>query len=207
MRIPLATYRLQLGPDLTFEQAAALVDYLADLGVSDAYTSPFFETASAGSHGYDVSDHNRLRAELGGEAGFERFAAALRARDLGLLIDIVPNHMGITHNRNAWWLDVLENGQASAYAKYFDIDWTPVKPELAGKVLLPILGDQYGAVLDGGQLRLTLEEGRFTVRYYETVLPVALRSYGRILAHGIDVLQERLEPEHPDLVELKSIIA
>ena len=206
MRIPRATYRVQLGPELRFDDAAALVDYLTALGVSDVYISPFFETASAGSHGYDVSDHNRLREELGGEPGFARFAAALRARDMGLLIDVVPNHMGIKHNRNRWWFDVLENGPVSAYAKYFDIDWTPIKPQLAGKVLLPILGDQYGAVLDGGQLTLTLEEGRFTVRYYDNVLPVAPRSYGRILTHGIDGLQEQLGVEHPDLVELKSTI-
>jgi (1->4)-alpha-D-glucan 1-alpha-D-glucosylmutase len=207
MRIPRATYRLQLGPDLTFEDAAGLVDYLAALGVSDVYTSPFFEAASPGSHGYDVSDHTRLREELGGEAGFARFAGALRARALGLLIDVVPNHMGITHNRNAWWRDVLAHGQASPYAKYFDIDWSPVKAELAGKVLLPILGDHYGAVLDSGQLTLALEDGRFIVRYYEATLPIAPRSGARILAHRLEALQERMGLEHPDLLELKSVVA
>ena len=127
MRVPRATYRLQLGPALTFDDAAGLLDYLDALGVSDCYTSPFLETATRGSHGYDVSDHNRLRDELGGEAAFMRFAGALRARGMGLLVDVVPNHMGIAQNRNAWWLDVLENGAASAYASYFDIDWQPVK--------------------------------------------------------------------------------
>ena len=101
MRVPRATYRLQLGPGLTFDDAAALLDYLEALGVSDCYTSPFLETATRGSHGYDVSDHNRLRAELGGEEAFTRFAAALRARGMGLLVDVVPNHMGIAQNRNA----------------------------------------------------------------------------------------------------------
>ncbi|HEX9822190.1 MAG TPA: malto-oligosyltrehalose synthase [Methylomirabilota bacterium] len=206
MRVPLATYRLQLGPHLTFDDAAALLDYLERLGVSDCYTSPFFETSSTASHGYDVSDHNRLRAELGGEAAFQRFAQALRARGMGLLIDLVPNHMGIAGNRNARWQDVLENGPAAPSAVYFDIDWAPVKAELAGKVLLPILGDQYGAVLDSGQLQLALEDGSFRVRYYDHVMPLAPRSWGRVLGHRLAELQARLGPEHPDLVELKSLI-
>jgi (1->4)-alpha-D-glucan 1-alpha-D-glucosylmutase len=207
MRVPLATYRLQLGPSLTFDDAAALLPYLERLGISDVYTSPFFETSSAASHGYDVNDHNRLREELGGEPAFRRFAGALKAREMGLLIDLVPNHMGIAHNRNARWLDVLEHGPAAASAVYFDIDWAPVKAELAGKVLLPILGDQYGAVLDSGQLQLVLEDGGFRVRYYEHLMPVAPRSWGRILGHGLAELQARLGAEHPDLVELKSLIS
>ncbi|HEU5323167.1 MAG TPA: malto-oligosyltrehalose synthase, partial [Methylomirabilota bacterium] len=169
--------------------------------------SPFFETSSSGSHGYDVSDHDRLRDELGGEAGFARLAAALRARGMGLLVDVVPNHMGIARNANAWWLDVLEHGPGSRYAGYFDIDWTPVKRELAGKVLLPILGDMYGAVLDAGQLRLERQGGVFRVRYSTTVLPVAARSYGRILGHRLDAFQRSLGPEHPDVVALKSLVA
>jgi (1->4)-alpha-D-glucan 1-alpha-D-glucosylmutase len=206
MRAPRATYRLQFGPGLTFDDTAALLDYLQALGVSDCYTSPFLETASRGSHGYDVSDHNRLREELGGEAAFGRLAAALRERDMGLLVDVVPNHMGIALNRNAWWYDVLENGAASLYASYFDIDWRPLKSELSDKVLLPILGEQYGIVLDKGELRLSLEDGRFVVRYYETVLPISPRSYGRILGHRIDTLSGRLGGEHPDVVRLKSLI-
>jgi len=207
MRVPRATYRLQLGPDLTFDDAAGLVDYLEALGVSDAYTSPFLETATKGSHGYDVADHNRLREELGGEPAFQRFAAALRARGMGLLIDVVPNHMGIAQNHNAWWLDVLENGPASAYAATFDIDWRPVKAELLDKVLLPMLGDQYGVVLDRGELKLVLEDGRFLVRHFDTVLPIAPRGWARILGHRIDTLVESLGGEHADVVALKSLIA
>ena len=206
MRVPLATYRLQLGRDLTFDDAAARLDYLARLGVSDCYTSPFFETSSSNSHGYDVNDHDRLREELGGEPAFRRFADALRARGMGLLIDLVPNHMGIAGNRNARWLDVLENGAAAPSAMYFDIDWAPVKTELAGKVLLPILGDQYGAVLDSGHLRLELDTDGFRVRYYDTIMPVAARSWARVLGHRLGELQARLGAEHPDLVELKSLI-
>ena len=206
MRVPLATYRLQLGPDLTFDDAAGLLDYLRALGVSDAYTSPFFETASTASHGYDVNDHDRLRDELGGEPAFARFAAALRAHDMGLLVDLVPNHMGIAQNRNARWLDVLEHGPASTQAPFFDIEWAPVKAELHGKVLLPILGDQYGAVLDAGLLRLERDGSTFRVRYYDTALPLAPRTYARVLGPRLDALQARLAPEHPDLVALKAII-
>ena len=124
-RVPLATYRLQLGSQLTFDDAARLVPYLAALGISDCYISPFFETSSESSHGYDVSDHNSIRAELGGEEAFVRFSETLGRRGLGLLIDLVPNHMGIARNRNAWWRDVLENGPRSRYSHVFDIDWRP----------------------------------------------------------------------------------
>ena len=204
-RIPLATYRLQLGPRLTFDDAARLVPYLAALGISDCYVSPFFETSSDSSHGYDVSDHNRIREELGGESAFIRFSDALRQHGLGLLIDLVPNHMGIAGNRNRWWLDVLEHGAGSRYGHVFDIDWNRATPELAGKVLLPVLGDQYGIVLERGELRLELKDGVFTVRYYETVLPIAPRSYSRILGHRLDELEATLGPSHPGLLELKAL--
>jgi (1->4)-alpha-D-glucan 1-alpha-D-glucosylmutase len=205
VRVPLATYRLQLGPDLTFDDAAQVVSYLAALGVSDAYTSPFFENASGSAHGYDVADHHRFRDALGGEAAFQRFADALRRHGLGLLIDVVPNHMGIARNRNAWWADVLEHGAASPYAAFFDIDWAPVKPELANKVLLPILGDHYGAVLDSGQLRLEFADGVFTVRYHDTVLPVAPRTYVQLLRHRLPELERVLGSAHPDLLALKRV--
>jgi (1->4)-alpha-D-glucan 1-alpha-D-glucosylmutase len=204
-RIPLATYRLQLGPRLTFDDAAELVPYLAALGISDCYVSPFFETSSDSSHGYDVSDHNRIREELGGEPAVIRFSDALRRYGLGLLVDLVPNHMGIAGNRNRWWLDVLEHGAGSRYAHVFDIDWNRAKPELAGKVLLPVLGDQYGIVLERGELCLELNDGVFTVRYYERILPIAPRSYSRILGHRIDELEAALGPSHPGLLELKAL--
>ena len=205
LRVPRATYRLQLGPDLTFDGAAEVLDYLVALGISDAYTSPFFETSGAGSHGYDVADHGRLRAELGGDNAFSRFADALKRQGLGLLVDVVPNHMGIARARNAWWQDVLEYGPASPYATAFDIDWNPVKRELTDKVLLPILGDQYGNVLDAAQLRIERDGGRFRVRYYDTVLPVAPRSYTRLLTHRLDELDAALGAEHGAVLELKSL--
>ena len=206
LRVPRATYRLQLGPSLSFDDAAELADYLADLGISDCYTSPFLETSGAGSHGYDVADHNRLRGELGGDEGFARFADALKRRELGLLVDVVPNHMGIAQARNAWWRDVLEHGAASPNAAAFDVDWHPVKRELYDRVLLPILGDQYGAVLDAGQLRLERHGGRFVIRYYDTVLPVGPRSYARILGLNLEDMNRRLGPEHPAALEIKSLL-
>jgi (1->4)-alpha-D-glucan 1-alpha-D-glucosylmutase len=206
LRVPRATYRLQLGPGLSFDAAAEVADYIAALGISDAYTSPFFETSGAGSHGYDVADHGRLRAELGGDEGFRHFADALKRLGLGLLVDVVPNHMGIARARNAWWQDVLEYGAASPHAAAFDIDWNPVKRELADKVLLPILGAQYGVALDAGQLQLEREGGRFRVRYYETVLPVRPQSYPRILGHRLDELDQTLGLEHPAVLELKSLV-
>ena len=205
LRVPLATYRLQLGPDLTFDDASGLVPYLATLGISDCYTSPFFETSSNRSHGYDISDHSRFRAELGGETAFGRFAEALRSNHLGLLVDVVPNHMGIAGSRNAWWSDVLMHGASSPYAAFFDIDWAPVKAELANKVLLPILGDQYGVVLDRGELRVQLSDGRFTIHYYDTVLPVAPRTYVQILGYRLDQLEAALGSEHTALLELKAV--
>ena len=207
MRVPRATYRLQLGPGLTFDDAAGIVDYLDALGVSDAYTSPFLETATRGSHGYDVADHDRLREELGGESAFRRLVAALQARGMGLLADVVPNHMGIAQNHNAWWLDVLENGPASPHAATFDIEWRPVKTELTNKVLLPVLGDQYGVVLDRGELKLVFEDGRFLVRYFDTVLPIAPQAWSRVLGHRIDSLVAALGGDHPDVAALKSLIS
>jgi (1->4)-alpha-D-glucan 1-alpha-D-glucosylmutase len=202
IRIPVATYRVQLGRDLTLDQVTELLAYFEALGISDCYTSPILETATKNSHGYDVADHNRVREEIGGEPALERLAVGLRARGMGLLLDVVPNHMGIAGNNNAWWLDVLEKGPASAYASFFDIDWTPVKKELHNKVLLPILGDQYGAVLDKGELQLRLHDGRFRVHYYDTVLPIALHSYGRILTHRI----EQLHADEPHMLRFKSLV-
>ncbi len=178
-RVPRATYRLQLGRDFTFDDAVALVPYLARLGVSDVYCSPLLRAHPGSLHGYDIVDHNEINPELGGHAGFKRFVAALQARGMGLLFDVVPNHMGVLGADNAWWSDVLENGQASPYAGYFDIDWYPVNVELAGKVLLPVLGDHYGSVLGRGELRVVYEpdSGSFAARYFEHRMPLDPASY------------------------------
>lgn len=203
-RRPASTYRLQLHPGFGFDDAAALVPYLDALGVSDLYLSPVLASAPGSTHGYDVVDHGRLDPELGGEEGYGRLAAACRARGMGILLDYVPNHMGIGP-WNAWWMDLLENGPSSVHAPAFDVDWTPRKPELANKVLVPVLGDQFGRVLERGELRLAREGGALAVRYFDHAFPVAPRSVPLVLRHGIERLREALGPADPSLQELESI--
>jgi (1->4)-alpha-D-glucan 1-alpha-D-glucosylmutase len=178
---PLSTYRVQLQPAFGFDAVAAIAPYLHRLGVSHLYASPYLQAAAGSTHGYDVIDHSRVNAELGGEAGHERMCAALGANDLGQVLDIVPNHMAIVGG-NRWWWDVLENGPSSQYASYFDVDWDPPEAKLRNTVLMPILGDHYGRVLEAGEFRLERDGGGFTVHYYEHVLPVAPRSLDDLLA-------------------------
>ena len=156
-RAPRSTYRLQMHKDFTFASAQAIIPYLQQLGIGDAYASPIFEARPGSMHGYDVTRHDRLNPELGGEGAFHPFAATLKEHGLGLLLDIVPNHMGVG-NDSLWWQDVLENGRASRYSGYFDIDWTPLKAAMQSKLLLPILGKQYGEALESKEIQLTLEE-------------------------------------------------
>jgi (1->4)-alpha-D-glucan 1-alpha-D-glucosylmutase len=179
--VPSATYRLQFHHDFTFASATAILGYLQKLGISDVYSSPYFQAGASSTHGYDVADHNQINAELGGERGFAAFVAGLRARGMGQVLDFVPNHMGISEPINRWWMDVLENGPMSLYEGYFDIEWHPVKEELENKVLLPILGERYGRVLENGEFRLALENGAFFLRYHEAKLPLNPRTYPMIL--------------------------
>jgi (1->4)-alpha-D-glucan 1-alpha-D-glucosylmutase len=205
-RRPISTYRLQLTPAFRFEDAAALVPYLAELGVTDVYISPPFAAAPGSTHGYDVVDHNVLRDELGGEAGYEKLCAAIKAAGMGQLVDFVPNHMGIGP-QNPWWNDLLENGPSSQYAPYFDVDWKPVKDELENKVLVPVLGDQYGEVLERGELVLTREGGAFFVKYWDHCFPVTPRQVPRIIGHRLDVLRNELGAGDVQLQELESIVS
>ena len=175
-RPPLSTYRVQLRPEFGFAEAAAIADYLADLGITHLYSSPYLQAARGSAHGYDVVDPTRVNEELGGEEGHARFCRALAEKGLGQVLDIVPNHMAITERRNAWWWDVLENGPASRYASYFDVDWDPPQARLRNTVLMPILGDHYGRVLEAGELKLVRRGGKLEVHYYEHRMPVAPRS-------------------------------
>ncbi len=183
---PASTYRLQLGPEFTFAEAAAVVPYLQKLGVDWVYCSPILKARAGSTHGYDIVDHGAVNPELGGEAGFIAFSDTLRRHHMGLLLDIVPNHMGVGGGDNAWWLDVTENGQASIYGDHFDIDWRPLNSNLHDKLLLPFLGDHYGQVLEDGELRLEFhaERGAFEARYYEHRFPLDPRSYP--LALGLE---------------------
>jgi (1->4)-alpha-D-glucan 1-alpha-D-glucosylmutase len=201
-----ATYRVQLGASLGFDHVAALAPYLEALGISDAYLSPCFKCGAGSSHGYDVTDHNAFNPELGSAAGFDRMAAALAARGVGVILDIVPNHMGVAGDSNPWWMDVLENGPSSPKAGFFDIEWAPPKPELRNKVLLPVLPDQYGRVLESGQLELGLEDGAFLLRCAGARLPISPDSYSRILTHSLDGLAARLGEDDVHLRELRSIL-
>lgn len=181
--IPRATYRVQLNKSFTFKDATAIVSYLAALGISHVYCSPYFKARSGSVHGYDVVDHNQLNPEIGDRADFENFVATLRSHGMGHVLDIVPNHVGVMGADNAWWMDVLENGQASKYADYFDIEWNPANPTLKGKILVPVLGDAYGAVLEKGELELRFERerGSFAVFYHEHRMPIDPRTYPMIL--------------------------
>ncbi len=178
---PLSTYRIQLQPEFGFDDVASIAPYLHRLGVSHLYSSPYLQAAHGSTHGYDVIDHSRVNGELGGEEGHERMCAALGANDVGQVLDIVPNHMAIVGG-NRWWWDVLENGPSSQYASYFDVDWDPPEAKLRNTVLMPILGDHYGRVLEAGEFRLQRDGGGFTVHYYEHILPVAPRSLDDLLA-------------------------
>ena len=206
MRIPTATYRLQFNRAFKFRDAEAIVPYLHDLGISDCYASPLLKTPADSDNGYDVCDHSQLNPVFGKEDDFEAFTSTLSKHGLGLILDIVPNHMGIGETCNAWWMDVLENGPSSSYASYFDIDWHPVNPQLENKVLLPILEDQYGNVLEDGKLRLAYEDGAFFICYHDSKLPVAPRTYSSILGHRLEPLAETLGKENESLQELQSIL-
>jgi (1->4)-alpha-D-glucan 1-alpha-D-glucosylmutase len=206
MRIPTATYRLQFHKDFGFADAGELIGDLRDLGISDVYASPIFKARAGSLHGYDIVDHRQIDPALGGADEFAKFSAALKTHGMGLILDIVPNHMGIAEASNAWWMDVLENGPSSSYASYFDIEWHPANPHLENKVLLPILEDQYGNVLEDGKLRLVYDDGAFFICYYDIKLPVAPRTYSAILSHQIDRLSETLDKDAAHLLEFQSIL-
>ncbi|MCA6118419.1 malto-oligosyltrehalose synthase [Bradyrhizobium sp. WSM 1738] len=181
--IPIATYRLQLSADFDFDAAASVVPYLKALGITHLYTSPFMRARKGSTHGYDVTDHAEFNPELGGEAGFERLSAVLRQHDLGLILDFVPNHVGVHCADNPWWLDMLEWGPASPHAASFDIDWEQLPYRARGGVLLPIIGSSYGQALESGEIELRYDagEGSFSAWYYEHRLPIAPERYGEIL--------------------------
>ncbi len=173
MQIPRATYRLQFNEHFRLVDALALVPYLHELGISHVYASPLFKAVPHSAHGYDVCDFNQLNPELGTEADLDRLVDALHERNMGLVLDIVPNHMGIASPENAWWWDVLKNGRASQFAAFFDIDWKPPDPRLKGKILLPVLGGQYEDLLRAGEFQILLENQQWVVGYHEHRFPLA----------------------------------
>lgn len=201
--IPTATYRLQFHQGFTFQQASELVPYLHALGVSHLYSSPFFRATPGSLHGYDVCDHNAFNPEIGTREEFNELAAALQSKGMGQILDFVPNHMGIGESTNQWWMDVLENGPSSPYARYFDIEWHPLKRELANKVLLPILGDQYGRVLEQGDIKVEFAGGKFSLNYQGRTLPLAPRTVRSLLNHAKEILER---DRHEAAGEIASIL-
>src|SRR6266540_1361213 len=203
-RIPTCTYRVQFNRWFTFSQAREIVPYLQALGVSDVYASPYFQASPDSLHGYDITDHSKLNPAIGTRAEYDAWIAELHAHGMGQVLDFVPNHVGIADSRNAWWMDVLENGPSSRYARYFDIDWQPLKFDLRDKVLLPILTDQYGRVLERGELQVRFEEGTFYLLYGERRLPIAPGTYRYVLDIALQNLADQKDEDF--YAELQSIL-
>jgi len=190
---PASTYRFQFHANFRFTDAIALVPYLHALGITHCYASPILKARAGSMHGYDITNHNELNPELGTEDEFRRLAAELKSRGMGLILDTVPNHMGVGYGDNPWWQDVLENGRSSQYAAFFDIDWEPVKTELRDKVLIPVLGNQYGEELESGKIRLGYEEGRFFLQYYGQRLPIDPQTFAMIFEPIGDLRAQELK--------------
>ena len=203
---PSATYRLQFNKSFTFEQATGLVEYLDELGISDVYASPFLMARPGSVHGYDVTDHAKFNPEIGDEESFVRLAQALEQRKMGLIADVVPNHMCISHSSNGWWWDVLENGPSSPFARSFDIDWKPPKEELVNKVLLPVLGDQFGRVLENQEIQIVFNDSQFHAAVYGAPLPLAPSTWTMILEPAAAKLREKLGESNAQVAEMESII-
>ncbi len=205
---PAATYRLQFHAGFTFEDARRLLPYLHSLGISHIYASPYLRARSGSMHGYDVADPSSLNPELGSTEDYERMCGELARLDMGQLVDVVPNHMGIGDPGNYRWVDVLENGPASIYANFFDINWRPVgsQPQAQLKLVVPMLGDQYGKVLENGELSVDYANGAFAILYYDRRFPVAPDTYPRLLDGVLQRLEEELGHRHDQVQELASIL-
>lgn len=206
LRIPTATYRLQFNHRFTFKQALEFIPYFHKLGISDLYASPLMKSRPGSVHGYDVVDCCQLDPEVGTEEELEQIAKALQSHGMGLLVDTVPNHMCIAGDLNKWWQDVLENGPSSIYAHYFNIIWNPLKTELKNKVLLPILDQQYGRVIENQELKMIYDAGSFFIDYKGRRLPVNPVTWPTILNPVVEKLKQELEESDPYLMELESII-
>lgn len=206
--IPRATYRVQLHAQFNFAQARAAVPYLHALGVSHLYTSPYLRASAGSTHGYDMVDPSEINPEIGTPADHAALCAALEAHGMGHLLDTVPNHMGVDDPGNLWWRDVLEHGLASAYANTFDIEWSPADPQTGQRVLLPVLGDHYGKVLEDGELQLRFDRqaGRFFVAYWDRTFPIDPRSYPTLLGAAALPITPADSTSHDDVAAVHSLL-
>ncbi|MDR3568871.1 MAG: malto-oligosyltrehalose synthase [Syntrophobacteraceae bacterium] len=206
VRPPSATYRIQFNRNFAFSAARTLVPYLHDLGITDLYASPISHARKGSLHGYSVTNPTEIDPVLGSRQSFDSLTQKLQSRDMGLVIDVVPNHMALSRD-NHWWVDVLESGQASPYAVFFDIDWRPPGKVLDGKVLLPVLGKYYSEALEAGELELVLDEGGFSVRYFDSSFSLDPKSYADILSLGLGELEKTLGEEDPAVLGLRGIVS
>jgi (1->4)-alpha-D-glucan 1-alpha-D-glucosylmutase len=205
-RFPSATYRIQLNKDFRFADAIGILDYLHELGISDLYLSPVLASRKGSSHGYDSTDPTRLNPDLGTEEEFSALQAELQNRGMGLLLDIVPNHMAASAE-NPWWTDVLENGAQSAFAGFFDIDWQPQSRSMEGRILLPVLGRPFGEAMEAGEIKLTYSDGRFFFQYFEALFPLSPRSYHAVLNLHAGRLKNFLDEDSPAYHEYSGILS
>ncbi len=205
-QFPLSTYRFQLNVQFTFKQTLQLVDYLDLLGVSHCYLSSILQAKSGSMHGYDIVDHSQINAEIGTPQEFEALVSALRKKNMGIILDIVPNHMFAMDKANRWWNNVLENGPSSPYANYFDIDWSPPRPQLANKVLLPLLEQPYGEALESQALKIIYQDGAFLVQLPGIELPTDPKSWITLLETIANHLIPRVDEDNTHFLELQSIL-
>ena len=201
-RIPVATYRLQFNAAFTFDRARQIAAYLAELGITDLYSSPVLRARKGSTHGYDVVDASMVNPELGGEEQFLALQKELQEQKLGFILDIVPNHMAASPE-NGWWISVLENGPHSRFFLYFDIDWSPVvtKDKVVNKVVLPILGKPYGEAVESQEIQLGYDDGSLHFRYFDRRLPLSPETYLRIIGECVESL-----PHHGVAMELREIV-
>jgi len=204
--VPSSTYRIQLNQGFRIADALRILHYLDELGITDLYLSPVLASRRGSNHGYDVIDPTRIDPDLGSEEEFTALQNELQNRGMGLLLDIVPNHMAASAE-NSWWVDVLENGAQSAFAAFFDVDWNPYAPGLQGRILLPILGRPFGEALESGELKLVYNDGRFFIQYFESLFPLSPRSYYSVLNLHVEDLKQALGEESAAYHEYSGILA
>lgn len=204
-QVPRATYRVQFGQNMTFRQASALVNYLSQLGISHLYASPLFKARSQSTHGYDVVDYGQFNPKLGTEDDFNALSDMLSRHGMSILLDIVPNHMGGS-TENAWWMDVLKHGISSVHGDFFDINWYPENRLLDNQILIPVLGDHYGRILEAGELKVVYWHGDFYLHYYDHQFPITPETYTSILQMVLRHLASHTYNEAWVEMELASII-